>query len=165
MPTGGAAGGLVYYDGAAWQNLAVGANGLILTVVAGTPAWAASAGGAPLAVSYLTLANNGVLTGERRMLAGTGIGFADTGANGSLTIATQDGQIDHDSLLNYVAGDHIGLPATIAVVLTDHDATTHTDVTISDTITVGALGTVNNGALDVDLQIWAGVTPSPIMQL
>lgn len=131
FPAGGAAGGLVYYDGANWQTLAVGANGLVLTVVAGTPAWAASAG-APVGAQYLTLANDAVLTAERQMLAGTGISFTDTGANGTLTIWTQDGQIDHDSLLNYVAGQHLVLPGTIAAVLTDHNLAAHTALGLYD---------------------------------
>ncbi|CAB4188170.1 hypothetical protein UFOVP1165_63 [uncultured Caudovirales phage] len=44
-------------------------------------------GGAPVGASYLTLGLNGVLTAERVMTAGTAILFADTGANGTLTIS------------------------------------------------------------------------------
>lgn len=131
LPAGAAAGDVPYFDGTDWQILTAGANGLVLTLVGGLPTWIAS-GGAPLAAQYLVLANDGVLTAERRMLAGTGISFTDTGANGNLTIWTQDGQIDHDSLLNYVAGDHIGLPSTIAVVLTDHDLAAHTALGLFD---------------------------------
>jgi len=67
LPAGGAAGGITYFDGTDWQNLAVGANGLVLTVAAGTPTWAAAgapgahaashAGGAADPVNHNTLAN------------------------------------------------------------------------------------------------------------
>lgn len=39
--TGAAAGNVLYYDGAAWVNLATGANGEFLTLAVGIPAWAA----------------------------------------------------------------------------------------------------------------------------
>lgn len=141
-------------------------NNDVLTWNAATSRWIAQAGGggAPTGASYLTLGLNAFLTAERVLTAGTGIGFADTGANGTLTVATNDAAIDHDSLLNYQAGQHLMLPGTIAAVLTDHTAANHGDAIISDTITVGALGTVNNGALDADLQTYAGITPSANVQ-
>lgn len=43
-------------------------------------------GGAPTNAQYLTLALNGSLSAERVLTAGTLIDFADTGANGTLTI-------------------------------------------------------------------------------
>lgn len=63
---------LEYWNGAAW----VGITG------AGTPA--------PKDATYLTLSLNAVLTAERVLTAGTGIGFADTGANGTLTVRLLD---------------------------------------------------------------------------
>ncbi len=45
--TGLATGDILYYSGAAWVNLGVGANGEMLTLVAGIPSWAAA--GAPAA--------------------------------------------------------------------------------------------------------------------
>lgn len=42
--------------------------------------------GAPNGATYLTLSLNGTLTAERVLTAGTGISFADGGANGTLTI-------------------------------------------------------------------------------
>jgi len=44
-------------------------------------------GGAPTNATYLTLSLNGSLSQERVLTAGGGINFADTGANGTLTIS------------------------------------------------------------------------------
>jgi len=57
-----------------------------VTVTAATPT-----GLAPNDASYLTLGLNGDLTNERVLTAGTGIGFTDTGANGTLTIEATGG--------------------------------------------------------------------------
>ena len=46
-------------------------------------------GGAPTGATYLTLSLNGSLTAERVLTAGTAITFADTGANGTLTVSVQ----------------------------------------------------------------------------
>lgn len=63
---------LEYWNGSAW----IGITG------SGTPA--------PKDATYLTLSLNAVLTAERVLTAGTGIGFADTGANGTLTVRLLD---------------------------------------------------------------------------
>ena len=39
LPTAGAAGDIVYYDGSNWQVLTAGVNGLILTLNTGLPTW------------------------------------------------------------------------------------------------------------------------------
>ena len=44
-------------------------------------------GGAPTGATYLTLSLNGSLTAERVLTAGNAITFADTGANGTLTVS------------------------------------------------------------------------------
>ena len=58
-----------------------GAGGLSFSATCG-----AGGGSAPVGASYLTLALDGTLTGERVLTAGTNISVADTGANGTLTI-------------------------------------------------------------------------------
>lgn len=63
---------LEYWNGSAW----IGITG------AGTPA--------PKDATYLTLSLNPVLTAERVLTVGTGIGFTDTGANGTLTVRLLD---------------------------------------------------------------------------
>lgn len=57
-----------------------------VTVTAATPT-----GLAPNDASYLTLSLDGDLTNERVLTAGTGIGFTDTGPNGTLTIEATGG--------------------------------------------------------------------------
>ena len=57
-----------------------------VTVTAATPT-----GLAPNDASYLTLGLDGDLTNERVLTAGTGIGFTDTGPNGTLTIEATGG--------------------------------------------------------------------------
>lgn len=57
-----------------------------VTITAATPT-----GLAPNDASYLTLGLDGDLTNERVLTAGTGIGFTDTGANGTLTIEATGG--------------------------------------------------------------------------
>lgn len=141
LPTGGAAGGITYFDGTDWQNLAVGANGFVLTVAAGTPVWAA--GGAPAAhaashagaaadpVNHNTLAN---------YVAAEHLDWtADQGASNihdnnilASSVTQHVASIDHNLLLNYVAGEHLVLPSTIAAVLTDHNLAAHTAIGIVD---------------------------------
>ncbi len=52
---------------------------------------AAGGGTAPTAATYLTLSLDGALSAERVLTAGSGIAFADTGANGTLTISATGG--------------------------------------------------------------------------
>lgn len=77
MPTPGAAGDIVYYDGADWQVLTAGANGLVLSLNAGLPTWIADANsqvGVDVAATpgYLGAAyNNGVLRADLNELTYT----------------------------------------------------------------------------------------------
>lgn len=73
--------------GGTWTRLPIGSAGQFMQVSGGIPAWGASASGAPAGASYLTLGLDAGLSAERVLTAGDGIGFADTGANGTLTIA------------------------------------------------------------------------------
>ena len=62
-------------------------TGYYLDAAAAVQPLAGGGGGAPTGATYLTLSLNGSLTAERVLTAGTAIGFADTGANGTLTIS------------------------------------------------------------------------------
>jgi hypothetical protein len=53
-----------------------------------------------------------------------GIINADKSGN-TMQLSVAVGQIDHDALNNYVAAEHLALPATIAAVLTDHNKAAH----------------------------------------
>jgi hypothetical protein len=44
-------------------------------------------GGAPVSATYLTLTSNSVLTSERRLVVGSGLSYADTGAGGTYTVS------------------------------------------------------------------------------
>jgi len=55
---------------------------------------------------------------------------APTGAAEALRYG-DEGLIDHDSLLNYVASKHLTLPAAIAAVLTDHTKAVHDALAIN----------------------------------
>lgn len=85
---------------------------------------AAATTGAPVGASYLTLGLHATLTAERVLTAGTGIGFTDIGANGTLTIASNDGAIDHNNLSNYVAGQHIDMADVYHISATGGDYAT-----------------------------------------
>ena len=157
LPAGGAAGGITYFDGTDWQNLAVGANGLVLTVAAGTPTWAAAgapgahaashAGGAADPVNHNTLAN---------YVAAEHLDWtADQGASNihdnnilASSVTQHVASIDHNLLLNYVAGQHLVLPNTIAVVLTDHNVAAHNALNITQLGTV-TVGVWNGTAIDI----------------
>ena len=108
-------------------NVPTPTNAHVLTWNAATAKWissATAAAGAPVGASYLALGLHATLTAERVLTAGTGIGFTDTGANGTLTIATNDVAIDHNGLLNYVAGQHIDMANIFYISATGGDYTT-----------------------------------------
>ena len=67
-------------------NIASG-TGYYLDAAGAVQALAGGGGGAPTGASYITLGLDAGLTAERVATAGTGILFADTGANGTLTIS------------------------------------------------------------------------------
>ena len=59
LPTAGAAGDIVYYDGTDWQVLTAGANGLVLTLNSGLPTWIAAGAGADVKVAIDAAATAG----------------------------------------------------------------------------------------------------------
>jgi hypothetical protein len=68
--------------------LSPGANGYVLTMVAGLPSWQPSpgGGGAPVNASYTVVNATDRPINSRVLVAGTGISFTDTGVGGNLTI-------------------------------------------------------------------------------
>ena len=76
-----------------------------------------------------------VLTGKLDYYepAGAPLAHAATHAGGGAD------PVDHDTLLNYVAGQHLVLPGTIVATLTDHDLAAHTGLGLA--ITAHAMST------------------------
>jgi len=62
---------------------------------------------APENAEYVVVSLDAGLTQERRLQVGTGLTLTDGGANGDLTIGVDEANIDHDSLSNFVANEHI----------------------------------------------------------
>ena len=107
-------------------------------------------GAAPDDATYLTLSLNGTLTNERVLTAGSFIAFTDTGPAGTLTIDLMDhavshaagggDEVNHNTLLNYVANEHIdhsGVSITGANGLTGGGA-----ITVSQIIQPGYAGAI-----------------------
>lgn len=82
-----ATGDVLYRNGANWTRLAKAADGTFLSLTAGLPAWTTPPAGPSTSVSFLTLGLDASISAERVLTAGSGIGFSDTGANGTLTVA------------------------------------------------------------------------------
>lgn len=61
---------------------------------------------APVAAQYVTLLADGTLTNERVLTAGTGISIADGGAGSTITISSNDGEIDHGALSGLADDGH-----------------------------------------------------------
>ena len=124
--TGLATGNILYYDGAAWVNLATGVNAEVLTLAAGIPSWAA--GGAPAAhaasheVGGADLVDHDQLT---NYLAAQHLTLPNT----LVAVLT-----DHNAAAHVALG-FLALPSTIAAVLTDHTQVAHNALNIdADTV-------------------------------
>ncbi|MCK5021492.1 MAG: hypothetical protein KAS32_31055 [Candidatus Peribacteraceae bacterium] len=55
---------------------------------------------------YVVLDYHADMTDERKLTAGTGVKFTDGGANSTVTLNSDDGEIDHDALNNFAANEH-----------------------------------------------------------
>ena len=133
---------------------------LLMSDASGNGSWTslAAAGVAPNDASYLSLGLSSGLTSERVLTAGTGVSFADTGVNGTLTINTT-GLAPNDA--SYLT---LGLASGLSSerVLTAGTGVSFADTGVNGTLTVSigqAVGTTSNvtfnnlevdGALDHD---------------
>lgn len=134
--TGLAAGDIIYYDGAAWVNLAAGGAATVLTIAAGIPSWqAAGAPGAHAAsheVGGADLVDHDQLT---NYLAAQHLTLPNT----IVAVLTDHNKAAHDALLidaDTVDGEHAAaivtnarvkahFPDTIANILSDHNLAAH----------------------------------------
>lgn len=66
------------FDGTKWRVIVRGGGG---------------GGGAPTGADYVTLSPNGSLSAERVLTAGTALGLTDAGANSTITVAVNDGEL------------------------------------------------------------------------
>lgn len=67
---------------------------------------------APADSTYVVVSLDGTLTDERRLQVGSGLTLGDGGAGGDITIGVDEANIDHDSLQNFVAAEHIDWSVT-----------------------------------------------------
>ena len=160
--TGLATGNVLYYNGAAWVNLATGANTNVLTLVAGIPAWVAAGVPAAHAASHEVaggdLVNHDQLTGylaaQHLTLPNTIVAVLndhDLAAHTALGLFDASADVDHNATTNYAANQHVVLPNTIANVLSDHNVGAHT-------ATIGGTGVNSSGWTDyvyVTAGVWA----------
>lgn len=65
--------------------------------------------GAPMGAHYVVMANDGDLTGDRRLVAGSGLTAVDGGANGAVTLS-----VDNDHPEAHAPESHTGQGATAA---------------------------------------------------
>lgn len=82
-----ASGDVIFYNGTNWSILHKAADGTILTLVSGSPAWSTGSAGAPTTAQYIVGALDATLSAERVLTDGSGITHTDGGANGNWTIA------------------------------------------------------------------------------
>lgn len=141
--TGLATGNILYYDGAAWVNLATGANTEVLTLAAGIPSWAAAPAPGVHAASHevggADLVDHDQLT---NYLAAQHLTLPNT----IVAVLTDHTQAAHNALLidaDTVDGEHAAaivtnarvkahFPDTIANVLSDHNLLAHTALGLFD---------------------------------
>lgn len=117
-------------------------------------------GGAPTTSQYVTLALDGSLSAERVLTAGTAIGFTDTGANGTLTVAVNDVELTSVAALTsaadrlpYYTGSGTAALATFtaggrALVNSAGTANTFPYFSASNTVTLGAITAAGLAILD-----------------
>ena len=101
--------------------------------------------------TYLTLSLNSDLTDERVLTAGGGIDFADTGANGTLTISGEDATTTNKGICSFTAGEGID------VVITAGDAAISGEDASSSNKGIASLSatdfTASSGAISITLHI------------
>ena len=77
-----------------------------------------AAGGAPTDAQYVTLATDGDLSAERVLAGGTGIGLADGGANGNITVSITGASTSNTGIA-YYSPDNFAVSAGYQVTIKD----------------------------------------------
>ena len=75
-------------------------------------------GGAPTDAQYVTLATDGALSAERVLAGGTGIGLADGGANGNITVSITGASTSNTGIA-YYSPDNFAVSAGYQVTIKD----------------------------------------------
>lgn len=96
---------------------------------------------APENAEYVVVTLDAGLTNERRLQVGTGLSLTDGGAEGDITVGVDEANIDHDTLQNFVANEHIDWTSATATALNCGNAEIDGDLN-HDGSNVGLYGTV-----------------------
>jgi len=142
--TGLANGDILYYNGAAWVNLAAGGAATVLTIAGGIPSWQAA--GAPAAHAASHLAPGGADQVDHDQLLNFVAAEHLSLPNTIAAVLTDHNKAAHDALnidADTVDGEHAAaivtnarvkahFPDTIANVLSDHNLAAHTALGLFD---------------------------------
>ena len=107
MPSGNNNGDMMYWDGSAWQTIAVGSNGAVLQIINGVPSWVSSPD-----ITGPTI----TLNGDVNMNVVVGGTFTDPGATTDEGTLTTSGTVDVTTAgtytITYTSTDATGNTAT-----------------------------------------------------
>ena len=107
MPNGSNNGDMMYWDGSAWQTLAVGSAGAVLQIIGGVPTWVSTPD-----ITGPTI----TLNGTANMNVVVGGSFTDPGATTDEGTLTTSGSVDATTAgtytITYTATDATGNTAT-----------------------------------------------------
>lgn len=140
-------GNLYVYDGSSWVDLTLGAGASsdsfkTINCPAGTDPVAESA------------------TDTLNLTAGTGLAITGTAGTDTIAFALSLGAIDHDSLLNYAANEHVALPGTTANVISDmldeDNMTSDSAVKVASQQSIKAYVDTHRLGVLADTLIWIG---------
>jgi hypothetical protein len=119
---------------------------------------------APSNASYVLIANNGTLTADRRLVAGSGIGIVDGGANGDVTISASGGAAGSEPYVTI--GNTAGLSAERALTAGDNiqltDGGANAIATLKANVSVAKAGSAVGTRKRINFIDGTGITITPV---